>query len=96
MSSRRYPEIGDDDAAWHDADRILVSSEPYAFRARDAQALATRWRKPAQLIDGEWTSWYGARAIAGLRALAQFRARVDERKGPPGSGQPSCDVQGRA
>jgi ABC-type Fe3+-hydroxamate transport system substrate-binding protein len=73
VSSRRYPEIGDDDTAWHDADRILVSSEPYAFRARDAHALAARWRKPARLIDGEWTSWYGSRAIAGLRALAQLR-----------------------
>jgi len=25
------------------------------------------------LIDGEWTSWYGVRAIAGLRALAGYR-----------------------
>jgi hypothetical protein len=25
------------------------------------------------LIDGEWTSWYGPRAIEGLHALARFR-----------------------
>ena len=75
MSSRRYPEIGDDDAAWREAERILVSSEPYAFRARDALALARRWHKPAHLIDGEWTSWYGARAIAGLRALGAIPQR---------------------
>lgn len=73
---QRYPVVTDDDAAWHDADRILVASEPYAFRPRDAAALAQHWGKPAHLIDGEWTSWYGARAIAGLRALAQFRAAV--------------------
>jgi len=72
--AKRYPEIGEDDAAWRDADRSLVSSEPYAFRERDAAVLAARWHKPAHLIDGEWTSWYGPRAIAGLRALAQFRA----------------------
>jgi ABC-type Fe3+-hydroxamate transport system substrate-binding protein len=73
-AARRYPELADDDAAWRAADRILVSSEPFAFRARDAEALAARWGKPATLIDGEWTSWYGVRAIEGLRALGAFRA----------------------
>lgn len=72
----RYPVIADDAIAWHDAQRILVSSEPYAFRARDAALLATRWRKPAHLIDGEWTSWYGPRAIEGMRSLARFRAAL--------------------
>jgi hypothetical protein len=76
-SARRYPELAEDDAAWRDADRVLVSSEPFAFRERDARELAMRWKKPAHLIDGEWTSWYGARAIPGLRALAQFRATLD-------------------
>jgi ABC-type Fe3+-hydroxamate transport system substrate-binding protein len=80
-ANRRYPELGDDDPAWLQADRILASSEPYAFRARDAAALASRWNKPAQVIDGEWTSWYGSRAIPGLRALAQLRiASTRERR----------------
>ena len=72
-SSRRYPEIADDDPAWREAQRILVASEPYAFRARDAAALAARWHKPALLVAGEWTSWYGPRAIAGMAALAALR-----------------------
>ena len=72
----RYPAIGEDDAAWRDAERILVSSEPYAFRARDAADLAARWQKPAHLIDGEWTSWYGPRAIGAMRSLAYFRASL--------------------
>ena len=55
------------------ADRIIVSSEPYAFRTRDAEELAIRYERPAHLIDGEWTSWYGSRAIEGLKALARFR-----------------------
>jgi len=73
VSSRRYPELADDDASWNDADLLLASSEPFAFRERDARELSQRWRKPAHVIDGEWTSWYGARAIPGLRALAAFR-----------------------
>jgi len=73
---KRYPEIADNARAWRDAARILVSSEPYAFRTRDAAALAVQWLKPATLIDGEWTSWYGPRAIDGLDALAGLRVRL--------------------
>jgi ABC-type Fe3+-hydroxamate transport system substrate-binding protein len=73
-AATRYPVLGDDDPAWSAAERILLSTEPYAFRPRDAQALARLWRKPVHLLDGEWTSWYGARASPGLRALAAFRA----------------------
>jgi ABC-type Fe3+-hydroxamate transport system substrate-binding protein len=73
---RRYPEIDDDHPAWRDARRILLSTEPYAFRRRDADALARTHGKPVELIDGEWTSWYGPRAIEGLRALAEFRMRL--------------------
>ncbi len=73
ISERRYPELGDRDPAWRDADRILLSSEPYAFRDRDVQAMRASTGKPVHLIDGEWTSWYGVRAVPGLRALAAFR-----------------------
>jgi ABC-type Fe3+-hydroxamate transport system substrate-binding protein len=69
----RYPVIEDDDAAWSEAQRVLLSTEPYAFRARDAVAIGQQRGRPAMLIDGEWTSWYGVRAIAGLRALADLR-----------------------
>jgi ABC-type Fe3+-hydroxamate transport system substrate-binding protein len=72
-SEARYPELADDAPPWHDAQRILLSTEPFAFTRRDAQALAQRLRKPVELIDGEWTSWYGVRAIGGLRALTQLR-----------------------
>ena len=70
----RYPSLADDEPAWRDAERILLSTEPYAFRERDAADIAQQRQRPATLIDGEWTSWYGVRAIAGLRALAAFRA----------------------
>ena len=75
----RYPTLSDDDLAWSEADRILLSSEPYAFRERDRAALQAELRDrlgreaAVTLIDGEMTSWYGSRAIAGLEYLARFR-----------------------
>ncbi len=71
--ARRYPAVADDAPEWSEAQRILLSTEPYAFRASDAQALAAARDKPVHLVDGEHTSWYGSRAIAGLHALAALR-----------------------
>jgi ABC-type Fe3+-hydroxamate transport system substrate-binding protein len=73
----RYPVVAEDDAAWSDAQRILLSSEPYAFRERDVLAMKERRGKPAALVDGEWTSWYGVRAIEGLAALSRFRLTTE-------------------
>jgi ABC-type Fe3+-hydroxamate transport system substrate-binding protein len=80
-SARRYPEI--DWAAFRaaDLDFVLFSSEPYRFRDRDLRRFAAQQRLPearCRLIDGEMTSWYGPRAIDGLRYLADFRAALDE------------------
>ena len=72
----RYPQIADDDPAWRGAERILLSSEPFAFRARDVRACAAQHRRPVHLIDGEMTSWYGPRAIPGLRYLARLRREL--------------------
>jgi ABC-type Fe3+-hydroxamate transport system substrate-binding protein len=73
IAVRRYPELAAADPSWRDADRILLSSEPYAFRPRDVDELAARHAKPVALVDGEMTSWYGPRAIAGMRYLGQLR-----------------------
>ena len=72
-SAARYPMIGEEDAAWRGAQRVLLSSEPYAFRERDVREMKERHGKPVALVDGAWTSWYGVRAIEGLRSLARFR-----------------------
>lgn len=72
----RYPVVDEDAPAWRVAARILLATEPFAFRERDAVALSARLRKPVHVVDGEWTSWYGVRAREGLRALAAFRASL--------------------
>jgi ABC-type Fe3+-hydroxamate transport system substrate-binding protein len=81
-SAARYPELAADDAAWRDAQRILLSSEPYAFRARDVEECEARVGRPTHLVDGEMTSWYGPRAIAGMRYLATLRRELASRASP--------------
>jgi ABC-type Fe3+-hydroxamate transport system substrate-binding protein len=73
----RYPEIELDAALLAQVDHVLLSSEPYRFRERDVASvqklLPPGTRCTVSLIDGEMTSWYGSRAIQGLRHLGQLR-----------------------
>jgi ABC-type Fe3+-hydroxamate transport system substrate-binding protein len=70
----RYPLLPDLDAEVAQVERVLLSTEPYMFRKRHGAELRARFvDKPVDLIDGEWVSWYGARAIDGLARLAEFR-----------------------
>jgi ABC-type Fe3+-hydroxamate transport system substrate-binding protein len=75
-AATRYPEV-DWSAPWLAAvERVLLSTEPFRFRERhlaEAEGLAGR---RATLIDGEMTSWYGSRAVAGLRHLAELRRQL--------------------
>jgi len=66
----RYPVVHGDEAWLADVDRVLLSSEPYAFGAQHLDAArALCPRADAQLVDGELVSWYGPRAAVGLRYL---------------------------
>ena len=75
-SQERYPEVAEDDGAWTRAQRILLSTEPYAFIERDVARMAQARGQRIHLVDGEMTSWYGPRAIAGMDYLARLRARL--------------------
>jgi ABC-type Fe3+-hydroxamate transport system substrate-binding protein len=69
----RYPVITNLDAAAAAVDRVLLSSEPFMFRAQHVAELQARLTVPVDLIDGEMTSWYGSRAIRSLAWLREFR-----------------------
>jgi len=90
----RYPTIELTPTVLANVDRILLSSEPYAFRERHLEeirqisAAATHYFVPTpmeeydsptdvSLINGEMTSWYGTRAIEGMKYLS--RLRTDKR-----------------
>jgi hypothetical protein len=70
----RYPEV-DLAEMGDEADRVLLSSEPFHFKQRHvAEVAAIVGDTPVSLIDGEMTSWYGSRAIAGLEYLTDYTA----------------------
>jgi ABC-type Fe3+-hydroxamate transport system substrate-binding protein len=77
----RYPTL--QNLRGVDADLLLLSSEPYRFREHHLAEVAGLTGKPALLVDGEMTSWYGPRAIAGLAYLRDFTARAWRAGSPP-------------
>ncbi|HEX7649034.1 MAG TPA: helical backbone metal receptor [Noviherbaspirillum sp.] len=68
----RYPSFQWSDAVAHAIDGVLLSTEPYRFTDVHADALEKQIGKPVQLVDGEMMSWYGSRAIRGLRYLREL------------------------
>jgi len=72
----RYPALSGDEAWLADVEEVLLSSEPFSFRAeqvRQAQEMCPAAR--VRRVDGELLGWYGVRAVAGLRYL---RALADD------------------
>ena len=64
---------------------MLLSSEPYRFTQAHCDALKQDPRvagKPIELIDGEQVSWYGVRAIDGIRYLSHYAAARRRAFGP--------------
>lgn len=71
-TDERYPEV---DLADVDVDRVLLSSEPFHFKEHhvpEVEELVPGAK--VSLIDGEMTSWYGSRAIAGIDYLREYTA----------------------
>ncbi len=68
----RYPEVDLTDFAGR-VDRVLLSSEPFHFKEQHvAEVAGLVPAAKVSIIDGEMTSWYGSRAIAGLDYLAEY------------------------
>ncbi len=55
----RYPEVSIQDLK--NADKILLSSEPFPFKEKHIQELQKATGKEVVLVDGEYFSWYGSR-----------------------------------
>lgn len=71
IKASRYPQI--DLEQLSEADRVLLSTEPFPFKQADVEALAMAIGRPVQLVDGEFFSWYGSRFPLALQYMAGLR-----------------------
>jgi ABC-type Fe3+-hydroxamate transport system substrate-binding protein len=74
LAEERYPKLPD--LRMQDIDAVLLSTEPYRFGERHRKEVEALAGCRAHLVDGEMTSWYGPRAIAGMAYLGEFAARL--------------------
>ncbi|NVE00355.1 helical backbone metal receptor [Massilia sp. BJB1822] len=74
LGAARYPRFDWTPELLAQIDQVLLSSEPYRFTEAHADALEKQIGKPVQLVDGEMMSWYGSRALQGLRYLRSLGA----------------------
>jgi predicted Fe-S protein YdhL (DUF1289 family) len=76
----RYPVVELADFAGR-VDRVLLSSEPYHFKEHHlAEVAELVGGAEVSLADGEMTSWYGSRAIKGLRYLDAIAQASNQRE----------------
>lgn len=77
-----YPRIADLAAAAAAVDWTLPTSEPYPFDESHLETIAAAAGSDrVALVTGESVAWYGSRAIAGLRDLADLKRRLLDRTG---------------
>lgn len=69
LGPARYPAFTWTDELVRSLDAVFLSSEPYRFTEEHVDALERQLGIPVRLVDGEMFSWYGSRALAGLRYL---------------------------
>jgi ABC-type Fe3+-hydroxamate transport system substrate-binding protein len=73
----RYPRFEWSSALVNGLDAVLLSTEPYRFTEEHADALEKQLGIPVFLVDGEMMSWYGSRALEGLRYLRRLREMLE-------------------
>jgi ABC-type Fe3+-hydroxamate transport system substrate-binding protein len=76
LGPARYPRFEWSPALVDSVDAVLLSTEPYRFTEAHADALEKQIGKPVLLVDGEMMSWYGSRALVGLRYLRGLKAML--------------------
>ncbi len=78
----RYPTVDLTPETVAATDLFLFPTEPYEFTRAEVDAFLREHDCPpekALMVDGEYCSWYGSRAIAGLGYLKELAERVGKR-----------------
>jgi ABC-type Fe3+-hydroxamate transport system substrate-binding protein len=76
-NGERYPRFEWSQTLVEGLDAVLLSTEPYRFTEEHADALEKQLGIPVFLVDGEMMSWYGSRALEGLRYLRSLRKTIE-------------------
>jgi ABC-type Fe3+-hydroxamate transport system substrate-binding protein len=84
-AAERYPAITPVDLTSAAPDVVLLSTEPFPFKAQHADELARLTgldRERFEIVDGEMLSWHGSRTPAGIDYAEQVveRARAHRRQ----------------
>jgi ABC-type Fe3+-hydroxamate transport system substrate-binding protein len=78
IKENRYPEIELEELAGLKPDLVFLSSEPYPFREKHAEALkAAIPGAKVMLVDGEMFSWYGSRLVKAVQYLFQLQKELN-------------------
>lgn len=77
LGPARYPVFSWSERLVNGLDAVLLSTEPYRFTQVHADALEKQIGIPVLLVDGEMMSWYGSRALAGVRYLRELRKMLE-------------------
>ena len=75
----RYPVVTPEELAAAEPDAVLLSTEPFPFKASHADeltGLSGVARERMQIVDGELLSWHGSRTPAGIDYAEQVIAGV--------------------
>jgi ABC-type Fe3+-hydroxamate transport system substrate-binding protein len=82
IAHSRYPSMDFTPQLMQGVRHVLLSTEPYRFVERHiaevTSTLPPQCHPSVSLVDGEMTSWYGSRAIEGLRYLRELRATLSD------------------
>lgn len=75
----RFPQIDISQKTLKEIDIVFLATEPYRFGAADIEAFTKTFDcngKVVRSIDGALVSWYGSRAIPGLKYLRETAAEL--------------------
>jgi ABC-type Fe3+-hydroxamate transport system substrate-binding protein len=76
-AQERYPVITLEQLAIAQPDAILLSSEPYPFKAKHQAELATHCPDAKiELVDGELFSWYGSRLLQTANYIQKLQQKL--------------------
>ena len=79
-NSQRYPQIAYDALKEYDPELILLTSEPYSFKAADAHELGELFPNALiKIVDGEMFTWYGSRMILAMRYFQKLASELSLR-----------------